>query len=233
MENAKSKANEIINELKKHSNPEAVKGMAKFGMTNNKRLGVSVPVMRKIAKDTGKDHNLALSLWKEGYPETRIVAALVGEPDKLTEAQMEDWVKDFDSWDVCDQVCMNLFDRTPLAWKKVIDWSKRDEEFVKRAAYALIACLAWHDKEADDKRFIEQFSVIIDGSTDNRNFVKKAVSWALRHIGKRNIGLNKEAIKCAKEIKKKDSKGSQWVAKDVLRELESENIQLRLIKQSK
>ena len=128
----------------------------------------------------GKDHKLALELWETGIPETRIVAAMIGEHEKLTEKQMEDWVKDINSWDVCDQVCMNLFEKTPLAWKKTIDWSGREEEFVKRTAFALIACLAWHDKKAEDEIFIKLFSVIKHGATDERNFVKKAVNWALR-----------------------------------------------------
>jgi len=164
------------------------------------RLGISVPDMRKIAKELGKDHKLALELWKTGKPEARIVAAMIDEPEKLTEKQMEDWVKDINSWDVCDQVCMNLFEKTPLSWKKILDWSEREEEFVKRTAFTLIACLAWHDKGAEDEKFIKLFPVIKRGATDERNFVKKAVNWALRNIGKRNTNLNRSAIKFAKEI---------------------------------
>jgi 3-methyladenine DNA glycosylase AlkD len=169
-------------------------------------------------------------LWKTGIPDAQIVAALVGEPEKLTGEQMEEWVKEFTSWDICDQVCMNLFDKSPLAIKKIHDWSKREEEFVKRAAYALIACLAWHDKEADDETFIQLFPVIEYGAMDERNFVKKSVNWALRHIGKRNIHLNKAAIKLAEEIKGMDSKSARWIASDALRELKSDDVQKRLRK---
>ncbi|UCH62956.1 MAG: DNA alkylation repair protein [Fidelibacterota bacterium] len=219
---------EILEKLKAQAKPDRVAGMARYGMTAERRLGVSVPDMRKIAKESGKDHQLALELWKSGIPEARILAAMIGEPNKLTEDQMEDWVKDFNSWDVCDQVCMNLFDKTPLAWKKISDWSEREEEFIKRAAFALIACLAWHDKEAKDEEFIELFSVIIQGTTDERNYVKKAVSWALRHIGKRNPKLNRAALKTAREIQRIDSKSARWIASDAIRELESEAVQRRL-----
>ncbi len=221
---------EVLQELKEKSRPDQVEGMVRFGMTDEGRLGVKVPDMRKIAKEIGKDHGLALALWKTGVAEARITAALIGEPDQLTEEQMEDWVKDFNSWDVCDQVCMNLFDKTPLAWKKIRDWSQREEEFVKRAAFALTACLAWHDKTAEDQKFIDLFPVIKRGATDERNFVKKAVNWALRNIGKRNPNLNKVAVKAAKEIQEIDSKAARWIASDAIRELESEAVQRRLKK---
>ncbi len=202
--------------------------MAHFGMAVEGRLGVAVPDMRKMAKKLGKNHQLALELWQTGIAEGRILASMIGEPAKLTEAQMENWVKDFDSWDVCDQVCMNLFDKSPLAWKKVEDWAEREEEFVKRAAFSLIACLAWHDKQAADERFIELLPVIKKASTDERNFVKKAVNWALRHIGKRNKNLNAKALQTAKEIQQIDSKAARWIAADAIRELESEAVRKRL-----
>ena len=221
-------AEDILKELKAKADPENVEGMARYGISTVGRLGVKVPDMRKIAKEAGKDHALALELWKTGIPDAQIVAALVGEPEKLTDAQMEDWVRDFNSWDVCDQVCMNLFYKSPLAIKKIHDWSRREEEFVKRAAYALIACLAWHDKEAEDETFIKLFPVIKRGATDERNYVKKSVNWALRHIGKRNSPLNRAAIDIAEEIKHMDSKAARWIASDALRELKSENVQKRL-----
>lgn len=219
---------DILKKLRDKAKPANVEGMAKFGMTADRRLGVSVPDMRKIAKETGKDHNLELELWKTGIPEARIVAALVGDPEKLTEQQMEDWVKDINSWDVCDQVCMNLFEKTPLCWKKIIDWSEREEEFVKRTAFALLACLAWHDKETEDKKFIGLLPVIKREATDERNFVKKAVNWALRNIGKRNINLNRIAIETAREIQLIDSKAARWIASGAIRELESEAVQRKL-----
>ncbi len=219
---------DVLDKLQSKAQPEQLKGMAKYGMTVEQRLGVSVPDMRKLAKEIGRDHKLALDLWRTGIAEARIVAAMVGDPAKLTEEQMEDWVKDINSWDVCDQVCMNLFEKNQLAWKKIVDWSEREEEFVKRTAFSLIACLAWHDKKASDEKFIELLPVIIRGATDERNFVKKAVNWALRNIGKRNLNLNKAAINAAKEIKQLDSKAARWVASDTLRELGSDAIQSRL-----
>jgi len=219
---------DVLDKLQNKAQPEQLKGMAKFGMTVEQRLGVSVPDMRELAKDIGKDHKLALDLWRTGIAEARIVAAMVGEPAKLTEKQMEDWVKGINSWDVCDQVCMNLFEKNHLAWKKIADWSERDEEFVKRTAFSLIACLARHDKKASDEKFIELLPVIIRGATDERNFVKKAVNWALRNIGKRNLNLNEAAINTAKEIKNLDSKAARWIAADAIRELESDAIQSRL-----
>jgi 3-methyladenine DNA glycosylase AlkD len=219
---------DVLDKLRSKARPEQLKGMAKYGIKVEQRLGVSVPDMRKLAREIGRDHNLALDLWRTGIAEARIVAALVGEPDKLTEEQMEDWVKGINSWDVCDQVCMNLFEKNQLAWKKIVDWSEREEEFVKRTAFSLIACLAWHDKKASDEKFIELLPVIIRESTDERNFVKKAVNWALRNIGKRNLNLNGAAINAAKEIQRLDSKAARWIASDAIRELESEAIQSRL-----
>ena len=219
---------DVLDRLQSKAKPEQLTGMAKYGMTVEKRLGVSVPDMRKLAKELGRDHKLALDLWRTGIAEARILAAMVGDPDKLTEEQMEDWVKGINSWDVCDQVCMNLFEKNQLAWKKIIDWSERDEEFVKRTAFSLIACLAWHDKKVSDGKFIELLPIIIREATDERNFVKKAVNWALRNIGKRNLNLNEAAINTAKEIQRLDSKAARWIAADAIRELESYAIQSRL-----
>ena len=206
--------------------------MARYGMAAEQRLGVSIPDLRKIAKELRKDHVLAVELWKTGIPEAKILAAMIDEPEKLTETQMEDWVKEINSWDICDQVCMNLFEKIPLAWKKIFDWSNRDEEFIKRTAFALIACLAWHDKDAEDEKFVKLFPVIRHGATDERNFVKKAVNWALRNIGKRNPNLNKAAIKTTKEIQRIDSKAASWIASDAIRELESKTVQRRLRKRT-
>jgi 3-methyladenine DNA glycosylase AlkD len=219
---------EVLERLKSMARPDQLEGMAKYGMVVERRLGVSVPSLRRMAKELGQNHKLALELWKTGIAEARLVAAMTDDPEKLTEGQMEDWVKGINSWDVCDQVCMNLFEKVPLAWKKIIDWSEREEEFVKRAAFALIACLAWHDKKAKDEKFIELFPVIIRGATDERNFVRKAVNWALRNIGKRNLNLNKAAINTAREIQQIDSKAARWIASDTIRELESEAVRRRL-----
>jgi len=223
-------ADDVLKKLKSKARPDQLGGMAKYGMSVSSRLGVAVPDMRTIARETGKNHELALELWKTGIAEARIIAAMIDDPLKVTEEQMEDWVKGVDSWDVCDQLCMNLFDKTPLAWKKISDWSDRDEEFVKRTAYSLLACIAWHDKKTEDARFIEVFPLIKKGSVDERNFVKKAVNWALRMIGKRNKNLNKAAIAAAKDIQKLNSKSARWIAADAVKELESEAIQKRLTK---
>lgn len=204
--------------------------MTRFGIVGEGRLGVSVPELRKLAKEIGRDHELALKLWKTGIPDAMILAGLVADPEKVTEKQMDEWVKDFQSWDVCDQVCCGLFDRVPFTVKKINQWAKSDKEFIRRAAFATIAGVAWHDKEAPDKDLIRFFPLIKKAATDERNFVRKAVNWALRNIGKRNLRLNWEAIKAAKEIRKLDSKAARWIAADAIRELESPAVQARLRK---
>ncbi|MFN2213381.1 MAG: DNA alkylation repair protein [Anaerolineales bacterium] len=221
---------EVMQELESKAKPDQLEGMARFAILGDQRMGVSVPDMRKIAKDAGKNHQLALDLWDTGVPEAMIVAGMVAEAEQLTEEEMEDWVVDINSWDICDQVCMNLFEKTPLAEKKIYEWSGREEEFVKRAAYALIACLAWHDKDAGDDEFTKFFPLILAGSTDERNFVKKAVNWALRNIGKRNQALNEAAIRTANQIQKLDSRSARWIASNALRELKSDQVQERLKK---
>jgi len=223
-------ADAVLEQLKEKGSAKNVEGMGKFGMATDQRLGVPVPEMRKIAKGIGKDHELALELWETGVQEARIVACLIDVPEAVTENQMEAWVADFNSWDVCDQVCLNLFEKTSFSQQKIEEWSIREEEFVKRAAYAIIAGLAWHDKQAADEQFIEYLPVIKSGATDDRNFVKKAVNWALRNIGKRNPVLNAAAIKTATELQQMDSKSARWIASDAIRELESDKIQARLTK---
>lgn len=219
---------DVLKILKAKARPDHIEGMVRYGMAAERRLGVSIPDIRKMAKEVGRNHELALDLWKTGIPDAKILAAMIDEPSKLSEEQMEDWVSDINSWDIGDQACMNLFEKTPLAWKKILDWSERKEEFVKRTAFGLLACLAWHDKDAEDEKFIKFFPVIKREATDERNSVKKAVNWALRNIGKRNLNLNKAAIKAAKEIQRIDSKAARWIASDAVKELESEGIQRRL-----
>jgi len=219
---------EILEKLRKMARTDQLDGMARYGIATENRLGVSIPDLRRLAKDIGKDHVLALRLWESGIQDALILAAMVDDAREVTEKQMEEWVRDFSSWDVCDQVCMNLFDKAPHAWKKVRDWAVREEEFVKRAAFSLIACLAWHDKEAGDDKFIDLFPVIREAATDERNYVKKAVSWALRHIGKRNLNLNREALKAARQIGGVESRAARWISSGAIRELESEAVQGRL-----
>lgn len=221
--------NEVLKKLKSLSNPKALEGMARFDInTKNITYGASMPELRKLAKDIGKNHNLAQQLWKSKIHEARIIAGLIDISEEVTEEQMEKWVKDFDSWDICDQVCMNLFVKTRFAYKKAEEWGFRKEEFVKRAAFALMASLAVHDKKAKDEAFLKFLPIIKRESLDERNFVRKAVNWALRQIGKRNKNLNKEAIKVSKEIQKINSKTAKWIASDAIRELTSKNIQKRL-----
>jgi 3-methyladenine DNA glycosylase AlkD len=219
---------EILKQLKSLSDSKAVAGMARFGINPKDTYGVSIPVLRKMAKQIGRNHLLAKKLWTLGIHEARILAGMIDPPEEVSEDQMEKWVKDFDSWDVCDQVCSNLFDKTKFAHKKAIEWSKRREEFVKRAGFVLMATLAVHDKEASDKEFLKFLPIIKREATDERNFVKKAVNWALRQIGKRNSALNKIAIQTAKEIQKIDSKSARWIASDAIRELTSEAVQKKL-----
>jgi 3-methyladenine DNA glycosylase AlkD len=218
----------VIKKLKSLSNPEAVAGMARFGINSKNTYGVPIPVLRKMAKEIGKNHLLAQKLWNSGIHEARILAGMIDPPEEVTEKQMERWVRDFDSWDVCDQVCSNLFDRTEFAHKKAMSWSERGEEFVKRGGFVLMAALSVHDKKAEDKKFLRFLPIIKRESRDQRNFVKKAVNWALRQIGKRNLRLNQMAIETAKEIEGIDSKAARWIASDAIRELTSEAVQKRL-----
>jgi 3-methyladenine DNA glycosylase AlkD len=222
----------VIKKLEEKSNPEAVKFMAKYGITPEKNMGVSVTNIRAIAKDIGKNHELAIQLWETGIRDARILAPHIEEVEKVTEEQMDSWVKDFNSWDVCDNCCGFLFDKTPYNYKKAFEWSKREKEFEKRAGFALIAWLTMHDKKSDDKIFEKFLYVIKKESTDERNYVKKAVNWALRQIGKRNLDLNKKAIDTAKEIQRIDSKSAKWIASDAIRELTSEKIKIRLEKRA-
>ena len=223
----------ILKKLKALSNLKAVEGMVRFGINPENTYGVSVPNLRKMAKEIGKDHSLAQQLWASGIHEVRILASMIDDSNQVTKRQMDEWIKDFDSWDVCDQCCMNLFDKTPMAWEKAVEWTKREKEFEKRAGFTLMACLAWHDKESPDKKFLVFLLAIKRKADDDRNYVKKAVNWALRNIGKRNLSLNKKAIETAKEIQKMDSRSAKWIASDAIRELTSEAVQKRLQKRDK
>jgi 3-methyladenine DNA glycosylase AlkD len=213
-------AAQLMERLREMGNPDNITGMARFGINPANTLGVSMPQLRALAKGR-RDQQLSLDLWASGIHEARILAALVGVPESVTEVQMDAWVLDFDSWDVCDQVCLNLFDRTPWAYEKAVEYAGREEEFVKRAGFALMACLAWHDKTAPDQKFLDLLPVIQREAVDKRNFVKKAVNWALRQIGKRNQALNRAAIETARRILTIDSPAARWVANDALRELEN------------
>jgi 3-methyladenine DNA glycosylase AlkD len=218
----------VISSLKSQSNPKNVEGMKRFGISTKNTLGISVVALRGMAKGIGKDHDLAGRLWSSGIHEARILAPMIEEVGKVTAKQMDKWTGDFDSWDICDQCCGNLFDKTAYAYEKAVTWSRDDREFVRRAGYVMMAALSVHDKKAEDSRFIEFLLIIKRGATDERNFVKKAVNWALRQIGKRNKRLNKLAIEAAREIKAMDSVSARWIASDALRELTSEGVRGRL-----
>lgn len=218
-------AKEITVRLKALRNERNIEGMSRFGINPKNCLGVSMPVLRKMAKEYGHSQQLAELLWEGGLHEGRILASLVGEPELLSSKTAERWALDLDSWDTCDCFCLNLLGAAPFAWEKAAEWTCRDEEFVKRAGYAAIAVLAVHDKTAKDKDFLEFLPLIRKSATDERNFVKKAVNWALRQIGKRNMALNKEALSLARELSASESKSARWIGKDAARELESPKIQ--------
>lgn len=218
----------IIKRLEALADPKVAKGMAWAGVKAGKVYGISIPSLRKIAKETGKNHALAQELWASGIHEARIIACMIDDHKLVTEGQLETWVRDFDSWDLCDGCCGNLFDKTAFAYRKAVEWSSRQEEYVKRAGFVMMATLAVHDKKAKDSSFLEFLPIIERESTDDRNFVKKAVNWALRQIGKRNESLNKAAIETARAIRNIDSKSARWVASDALKELTSEAVRTRL-----
>lgn len=219
---------EILAQLASRSNPDALAGMARYGINTKNGYGVSIPVLRAMGRQIGKDHRLAGELWASGVREARILAAYIDDPRRVTDRQMERWARDFDSWDVCDQVCSNLFDKTRSAFSKAIEWSGRSELFVKRAGFVLMASLAVHDKTAEDAVFESFLPIIQRECLDDRKLVKKAVSWALRQIGKRNRRLNRMAIDAAKALQGLNSKTARWIASEALTELKGEKAQGRL-----
>lgn len=208
--------------------PSRLDGMARYGIRTDHAVGVTVTELRHLARGLRPDHELAAALWASGVHEARILASLVDDPALVTHAQMDAWVCGFDSWDVCDGVCGNLFDRTPFALNKAIEWSAREPEFEKRAAFAVMACASVHRKDLPDRAFAALLPTIRQRSTDDRIYVKKAVSWALRQIGKRSAGLNAEAIRTAEQIGQSDARASRWIARDALRELRSDSVQARV-----
>ena len=208
--------------------PARVEGMARYGIRTDHAVGVTVTELRRLARGLRPDHELAAALWTSGVHEARILASLVDEPALVTEAQMDAWVSTLDSWDVCDAVCGNLFDRTPFALDKAVEWAGREPEFERRAGFALMAWASVHRKDLPDQAFASLLPTIRESSTDDRTYVRKAVSWALRQIGKRSPGLNAKAISTAERIGRIDTRASRWVARDALRELQSDAVQERL-----
>jgi 3-methyladenine DNA glycosylase AlkD len=207
--------------LNAQARPEALDGMAGFGMAGEGRLGLSMPMLRQLGKQIGRQHELAIALAASGIPDAQILASLVAEPARLTVGEMDTWVASLGAWDTCDQSCINAFARSPHAWGRVPVWAGREPEFERRAGFALLAALAVHDKTADDERFIAALPLIEQQAGDERNFVKKAVNWALRQIGKRNQALRAQATACAERVREQPSRSARWIAADALRELQA------------
>ena len=221
-------ASKVVEELRRAGTRRNVEGMARFGIRAVKVFGVSKPKLDVLARKIGKNHKLALALWETRIHDAKILAGMIDEPAKVTAAQMEAWVRDFDNWDTCDGTCCHLFVFAAPAWAKAVAWTCCKEEFQKRAGFALAAYLAYRDKSAKDRKFLEFLKIIERQADDDRNFVRKAVNWALRNIGKRNRKLNRAAIAAVERLRKRESRAARWIAADALRELRSEAVQARL-----
>jgi 3-methyladenine DNA glycosylase AlkD len=222
------RADETLERLRAVARSENLAGMARYGIEVSSALGVPIPELRAIAKGIGHDHALALALWRTGVHEARILASMIDDPAATTVRQMDAWARTFDSWDVCDQVCANLFDRTPHAIDRIRAWAPRPETFVRRAAFATLAGLTVHRRDVSDAELRSFLPLIERASDDDRNYVRKAVSWALRQIGKRNPALNADALAAAERIRGRGTRAARWIASDVLRELTSETVRGRL-----
>jgi 3-methyladenine DNA glycosylase AlkD len=210
---------QILKTLRGMANPANVAGMARYGINTKGTLGVPVYELRALARKTGRSHTLALELWSSGIHEARILATIVDDPAQVTRRQMDTWARDFDSWDVCDQACQNLFRYTPHAWPMAVKWARSRREFVRRAGFALMAGLAGKSIDAPDENFVALFPLLAAAATDERNMVKKALNWALRSIGKRNKRLRRAAVAAAWQIHTLDTPSARWIANDALREL--------------
>ena len=225
---------EILAWLEKRGTRRVAEGMARFGIQTKMRVfGVSMGTLQSLRKQLGQDHTLASALWTSGCHEARLLAALIDEPQRVTRSQMNAWAASFENWADCDTVCFHLFDRTPFAWEKARQWARSPREFVKRAAFTLMACLALHDKAAPDSKFLAMLPLIERGANDERNFVKKAVSWALRSIGRRNLALNAAALPVARRLSLSEETARRWVGKDALRELASAKVRALLARRAK
>lgn len=221
----------ILTQLHHLTDPAYLPKMQRFGIPTEHALGIRMPLLRQIAKTYRKQHDLALEMWDAQIHEARLLATLVDDPRQVTEAQMEDWVADIRSWDLCDQACGNLFWKTPYAYSKSAEWCQRPEEFVKRAGFVLMTELVIHDKKASDEQIIDFFPYLEQEAYDERNFVKKAISWMIRQTGKRNLDLHQEALALARRLSKQDNRPARWISRDVMKELLSESVQKRLRKQ--
>jgi 3-methyladenine DNA glycosylase AlkD len=224
---------EIVASLKRMGSKSVRDGMVRYGLPPDNAFGIPVGKMQTFAKDIGRNHELALALWETGYYESRMVAAFIDDPALVTALQMDRWCKDFDNWGIVDTVCFKLFDQTPHAWKKVEQWSKKREEFQKRAAFALLASLAGHDKAASNQQFLRCLPLIEKASTDERNFVKKGVSWGLRTVGRRNLELNAACTALAQKLSESPDPTARWLGKEALREFKSPVVARQLNKRAK
>ena len=220
--------NEVLGLLRKQGTRRTIDEMARYGVEAERAFGVPMGALLKLKKRLGTDHELSLALWKSGWYEARLLAALVGDPERVTRRQMNAWAAGFENWADCDTVCFKLWDRTPFAWEKARQWAASPREFVKRGGFVLMACLAAHDKTAPDARFLRFLPLIEKGARDERNFVKKGVNWALRGIGRRSPALHAAARKVASRLASSEEAASRWVGKDALRELESPKVRAAL-----
>ncbi len=221
--------NEVMQWLERRGTRRTVEGLPRYGIEAKHAFGVTMGALRSLRKRLGKDHALSLALWESGWYEARLLAALIGDPQRVTRRQMNAWATSFENWGDCDTVCFHLFDRTPFAWEKVRQWSASPRPFVKRGAFALMACLAPHDKAAPDKSFLALLPLIEKGARDERNFVKKGVNWALRAIGRRNAALHAAAVTVARRLADSPQAAERWVGKDALWELTSPAVIRRLV----
>lgn len=226
--NIKVQANEVVAALRQLATEQTRDGMTRYAIPNDKAFGVLMGDLQKLAKQVGRNHDLALALWETGWYEARMITAFIDEPERVTKAQMDRWCREFDNWAICDTLCFKLFDRTPHAWSRVVQWSTKKDEYVKRAAFALLASLSGHDKSATDKQFLDCLPLIERAATDERNFVKKGVSWALRGLGRRNATLNKAALELAERLANSNDASSRWIGRDALRDLKGRVAQKQL-----
>jgi len=224
---------EVLKWLERRGTRRTVDGMARYGIEAKHAFGVPMATLLAVKKRLGKDHALATALWESGWYEARLLAALVGDPQCVTRRQMNAWARSFENWGDCDTVCFHLFDRTPFAWEKARQWAASPREFVKRAGFVLMACLALHDKAAPDKPFLALLPLIEKGARDERNFVKKGVSWALRGIGRRNLALNVAALRAARRLALSEEAACRWVGKDAVRELLSPKVRAQMARRAK
>jgi 3-methyladenine DNA glycosylase AlkD len=224
--------NEVLRWLERRGTRRAVQGMARYGIVAKRAFGVPMGTLLSLRKRLGQDHALSLALWDTGWYEARLLAALVGDPQRVTRRQMNAWAAGFENWADCDTVCFKLFDRTPLAWEKAPQWAQSPRELVKRGGFVLMACLALHDKTAPDRKFLPFLPLIERGARDERNLVKKGVSWALRAIGQRNVALNTAALAAARRLAPSQEAAPRWVGKDALRELASPKVRARLARRA-